>query len=86
MLCLRILVRQTQCGESELWLISLFSWMVGKIQATVTFRWHWGQGRCRENRVVEHLPFRSTQVCYAEVVAACCISSMGINATLVFVS
>lgn len=65
----------------------MFSWMGwGKMQLIVTFRWDWGQGRCRGSQVAEHLPFRSTQVGYAEVVAACYISSMGVKATLVFVS
>lgn len=58
----------------------------GEDEATVTFTWDWGQGRCRGSQAIGHLPFRSSQVCYAEVVAACCISSMGIKATLVFVS
>lgn len=58
----------------------------GEDAARVTFRWDWGQGRCRGSRVVEHLPFKSTQVCYAEVVAACYSSSLGTNTTLVFVS
>lgn len=56
------------------------------MQLIVTFRRDWGQGRCRGSQVAEHLPFRSTQVGYAEVVAACYISSMGVKATLVFVS
>lgn len=36
MLCLWILVSQTQSGGSELWLRSRFSWVVEKMQATVT--------------------------------------------------
>lgn len=86
MLCLWILVSQTQSGESELWLRSRFSWVVEKMQATVTSIWDGPRAAAREAGLFSvfhpHLLRFAPQ---GLVVTACSISSKGIGTMLVFV-
>lgn len=86
MLCLWILVSQTQSGESELWLRSRFSWVVEKMQATVTSRWDGPRAAVREAGLfsVFH-PHLLRFALQGLVVTACSISSTGIGTMLVFV-
>lgn len=66
---------------------SRFSWVVEKLQATVAFRWGWAQGRFRGVGLFGTLhPHLLRFTMQRLVVAACCVSSMGINTTPVFVS